>query len=253
MATFEFRVLRHGVVDSTNERAFAALAAGEARHFDAHLALEQTAGRGRLGRSWNSPRGEGLYLSVVLLPPAPGWPAPALAMAAGLAMRDLAAACGVADARLKWPNDLLVRGAKLAGILVEARGFDPAAPHYVLGMGMNLKQTRFDPLLAAERAVTSLALEARALEPGEAAEQLLPLLARRLTQASGAMATLCDDYVGAAGWRGELLDVEGASRVARGRLCGFDARGLRIRPEAPGDQRAVEFALEHVAAVRFAR
>jgi BirA family biotin operon repressor/biotin-[acetyl-CoA-carboxylase] ligase len=249
MDTYEFRLIRHGAVDSTNERAFAALASGDARHFDAHLALAQHAGRGRLGRTWHSPQGEGLYLSLVLLPPAPGWPAPALAMAAGLAVRDFALAAGVTDARLKWPNDVLVRGAKLAGLLVEARAFDPNAPRYVLGIGVNLKQTRFDPTLAAERAVTSLALESRALEPEDAAQQLVPLVARRLAQATRAPASLYDDYVGAAGWRGERIEIESAARVVRGRLCGIGARGIRVLPDDDGAE-ALSIALEHVGAVR---
>lgn len=245
----DFRLIRHGAVDSTNERAFASLAAGDARHLDAHLAFAQSAGRGRLGRTWHSPPGEGLYLSLVLLPPAPGWPAPALAMAAGLAVRDFALAAGVADARLKWPNDVLVRGAKLAGLLVEARAFDPTAPRYVLGIGMNLKQTRFAPELAAERAVTSLALESRGVEPEAAAEQLVPLVARRLAQATRAPASLYDDYVGAAGWRGACVEVESATRVVRGRLCGIEARGIRVLPDDAGAE-PVSIALEHVGAVR---
>jgi BirA family biotin operon repressor/biotin-[acetyl-CoA-carboxylase] ligase len=247
----DYRLIRHGAVDSTNERAFAALAAGAARHFDAHLAHTQQAGRGRLGRGWHSPPGAGLYLSVVLLPPAPGWSAPALSMAAGLAARDLALAVGVADARLKWPNDVLVRGAKLCGLLVESRGFDPAAPHYVLGIGMNLKQTHFAPELEAERAVTSLALEARALEPAEAAELLLPLLARRLEQAYASPAEQCEDYIGAAGWRGARVEIESGGRTVRGRLCGLEWSGLRVLDERASEASSVvQFALEHVAAVR---
>ena len=83
------RVLRHGIVDSTSERAFAALADGSARHGDVHVAEGQSAGRGRLGRLWASAPGEGLYASLVLLPGPPyrfaegGWrlhrPAPAAA------------------------------------------------------------------------------------------------------------------------------------------------------------------------------
>ena len=66
-----FRVIEHGTVDSTSERAFAALACGEARHGDVHVATAQTAGRGRRGASWSSAKDAGLYMSVVWLPPPP--------------------------------------------------------------------------------------------------------------------------------------------------------------------------------------
>ena len=74
LATVEQRRFHHGVTDSTNERGLAALAEGTAQHGDLHVAHAQTAGRGRLGRSWHSDEGAGLYISMVLLPqraPAP--------------------------------------------------------------------------------------------------------------------------------------------------------------------------------------
>src|SRR5262245_39626500 len=98
------RVFRHEVVDSTNERALAAVEAGEAQDGDVHVAREQTRGRGRLGRVWESPAGQGLYLSYVHLPEPPAPPAPALTQAAGLALLDLVRSLGVAGARLDWPN-----------------------------------------------------------------------------------------------------------------------------------------------------
>jgi len=120
----------HESVPSTNDlaRRLAEEGAGEGT---AVLALEQTRGRGRLGRSWASPPG-GLYLSVVLrprLPPA-RWPLLSLAVALG-------AASGAAEASrqqvmLKWPNDLVTSGAKVGGILLEA-----AADHAVAGIGIN--------------------------------------------------------------------------------------------------------------------
>ena len=66
---------------------------------------------------------------------------------------------GLAEASLEWPNDVVVRGAKLAGILVETRGFDPQRPGYVLGMGLNVAQLTFPAELEGERKVTSLRLE----------------------------------------------------------------------------------------------
>ncbi|MGW4524208.1 biotin--[acetyl-CoA-carboxylase] ligase [Amycolatopsis sp. NPDC004378] len=100
------------------------------------LAEEQTAGVGRRARSWSSPKGAGLYLSVALRPAGVAFSAlGSLSVVAGLAVRAAAAGVGV-DAALKWPNDVLAGGAKCAGILAEAvAGTDPSI---VLGIGLNV-------------------------------------------------------------------------------------------------------------------
>ena len=99
------------------------------------LAEEQTAGVGRRARSWSSPKGAGLYLSVALRPGVPFSVLGSLSVVAGLAVRAAAASVGV-DAVLKWPNDVLVDGAKCAGILAEAVAGDE--PSIVLGIGLNV-------------------------------------------------------------------------------------------------------------------
>src|SRR5688572_32156321 len=111
----EFRIFEHDLADSTSEMAFRALAAGTARHADLYLADEQQAGRGRRGSSWFSPAGAGLYASLVLKPARVLEPA-ATTMGAGLAVLATLRELGLARAQLKWPNDLLVDGAKLCGI-----------------------------------------------------------------------------------------------------------------------------------------
>jgi BirA family transcriptional regulator, biotin operon repressor / biotin---[acetyl-CoA-carboxylase] ligase len=109
---------------STNERA-RALAAGGAPHGTLVTAGHQTAGRGRQGRTWSAPPGRALLLSLVLR-----HPDPLLPLRAGLAVADLAGPA----ARVKWPNDVLVDGRKVAGILVEGR---PQEGWAVLGIGVN--------------------------------------------------------------------------------------------------------------------
>ena len=116
------------------------------------------AGRGRLGRTWHSSAGEGLYASLILRPPPPAPNPAALTMAAGLGVIEGLEALGLAGARLKWPNDVLHGSGKLAGLLVESRGLDPRAPAFVAGVGVNVRQRAFPAELEAERAVTSLAL-----------------------------------------------------------------------------------------------
>ena len=241
------RLLRHGLVDSTNERALAAIASGEARHGDVHVAEAQSAGRGRLGRGWSSPRGEGLYLSLVLLPGTVPNPA-ALTMAAGLGVLAGVHSLGAKAARLKWPNDVLApdatgADAKLAGILVETRGLDPARPHAVVGVGLNVAQRSFPPELVRERAVTSLARLGLAVEREAALETLLAALAPRLVEACEAPATSAGDYARALGLVGRAVRVRDARGERRGRLLGLTLAGVELALESGARERV---ALEHV-------
>jgi len=225
----EFRRIGHGVVDSTNERALAQITEGLAQHGDVHVAVGQTLGRGRRGREWISDAGQGLYMSVVLLPQSAIQPA-ALTVAAGLALLDLARDVGVVDARLKWPNDLVVGQAKLAGILVETRGLQLDRPHYVIGIGLNVLQESFPDELLAERDVTSL-LQLSCVRPLEDVERLLlTVLAERLAQVESAPQQLEQDYPRAARLDGQGICVETAEGAYRGVLEGFDfEHGLTLR------------------------
>lgn len=214
----------HGATDSTNERAFASLAAGEARHGDVHVARSQSAGRGRLGRRWESAPDEGLYLSMVLLPASPPDPV-ALTLAAGLAALDAVRALGLARARLDWPNDLVVDGAKLAGVLVEGRG----GPGLVLGVGLNVRQRDFSPELAAERPVTSLLMEGLDLEPGTVERALVAALEARLDQAGRRDPALATDFLEATGLAGQEVRVRLSETELTGTCAGIDlARGLAV-------------------------
>jgi BirA family transcriptional regulator, biotin operon repressor / biotin---[acetyl-CoA-carboxylase] ligase len=140
--TAEPPVIHLDSVDSTNAEALRRAHDG-ARGPLWVVAATQTAGRGRRGRAWVSPAGN-LYASVLLIDPAPAAAAPQLAFVAGLAVHDACAALapGLADAlRLKWPNDLLCRGAKIAGILIEGEGGPSieggAGVVAVIGIGVN--------------------------------------------------------------------------------------------------------------------
>ena len=117
--------VHHRVADSTNERAKALAAAG-APHGTLVTATEQTAGRGRQGRSWLAEAGAAVLMSVVLRPPPE-----ALPLAAAVAVAEAVPA----ETAIKWPNDVLVGGRKLAGILVEGR---PQEGWVVLGIGLNV-------------------------------------------------------------------------------------------------------------------
>ena len=194
----EFRVFEHALVDSTSEMAFRALAVGTAQHGDLHLARGQSAGRGRRGATWVSEPGAGLYVSLILRTRRVLEPA-ATTMGAGLAVRSTLHELGVVRAQLKWPNDLLVDGAKLCGILAETRGLDPAAPHCVLGVGINVMQREFQSDLVATRAVTSLALCGVETNPRSVLAQLLPNLSREMERVEANPASTVQSYFEATG------------------------------------------------------
>ncbi|MGH8447437.1 MAG: bifunctional biotin--[acetyl-CoA-carboxylase] ligase/biotin operon repressor BirA [Solimonas sp.] len=124
------------VVDSTNTRL---LDADPARDPQALFAELQTAGRGRRGRQWISPFGANLYLSIAWS--WPNWPREltALSLAVGAECALVLRECGLADVRLKWPNDLLVGARKLGGILIEHRGEAGGGCRVVVGIGLNLR------------------------------------------------------------------------------------------------------------------
>lgn len=134
-------------VDSTNNYAMALAHDGKAGHGDAFLALEQTAGKGQRGRAWHTGRGQNLAVSVVLQPrPAPALPFYISVCIATAARRLLNRHCP--DCTIKWPNDLYYNDRKAGGILIENIFRGQTWLYAIAGLGLNINQTAFDPLLA---------------------------------------------------------------------------------------------------------
>jgi BirA family biotin operon repressor/biotin-[acetyl-CoA-carboxylase] ligase len=150
---------------STNADLMAAGDAG-APAWSVLVAGHQTAGRGRMGRSWEAPPGSSLLVSVLLRPSSAATLAPLLALAAaGTMSQAIRSAAGVQTV-IEWPNDLLSRGGrKLAGILVESRIQDGRLLHVVVGLGVNLTQTAEDFPADLRVPATSLALEGAVPRP----------------------------------------------------------------------------------------
>lgn len=210
--------------DSTNERA-RALADDGAPHGTLVTAAEQTAGRGRQGRAWVAPYGRALLMSVVLRE----WPR-LLPLAAGAAVADTAGE----GAGVKWPNDVLLDGRKVAGILVEAR---PQAGWAVLGVGLNVavRATDFPPEL--RETAGTLGLDPTALEPTlvrlvGALERWLPASGSDILQAVRERDALAGEEISWTGGRG----------VARG----IDDDGRLLVAEAGGRERALDAGEVHL-------
>lgn len=125
------------------------LAARGARHGVVVGADEQTAGRGRRGRDWQSPAGAGLYFSMVARPSLGVASLPLLTLAAGVGVREgIRAATGLAP-DLKWPNDLMIGPRKLAGILSEGVSLGTREQAVIIGVGVNVQPAAYSPDVAA--------------------------------------------------------------------------------------------------------
>jgi BirA family biotin operon repressor/biotin-[acetyl-CoA-carboxylase] ligase len=200
-------------IDSTNARARELAGAG-APHGSVVTAAEQSAGRGRQGRTWTAAAGRALLCSVVVRDP------PALLpLAAGVAVAEVVGP----EAQIKWPNDVLVSGRKVAGILVEGR---PQEGWAVVGIGLNvaLRVQDVPPELRA-RAGT-LGLEPDAIEP------TLSALLRRL---EAWLAVDSDTLVAAVRARDALLGRPVRWAGGRGVGAGVDAGGRLVVRTDDGD------------------
>ncbi len=168
------------VCGSTSDEA-ARLARDGAPHGAIVTADEQTAGRGRVGRTWVSPPGANLYLSIVLRPTIAPALAPGITLAAGIAVCD---AVGVPGARLKWPNDVLVGDRKLAGVLTEMATRAAKIDWVILGIGINI-----------DRAPIANATSVREHGGSFTLERLLETLEDRLDQFfAGGIAAIAEDW-----------------------------------------------------------
>jgi BirA family biotin operon repressor/biotin-[acetyl-CoA-carboxylase] ligase len=136
-------IFLHEKIDSTNAEALRLVGAGEQAPLVV-LAERQTSGRGRRGRKWVSPFAENLYYSMVW-PVAGGAPQlHGLSLVVGLAVLNTLRSFGVEAAGLKWPNDIVVKGRKIAGVLLELVGDLSDLCHVVVGVGVNVNMLTVD-------------------------------------------------------------------------------------------------------------
>ncbi len=221
------RTLLFDQVDSTNTLA-ASLASEPGTHGLALLAQEQTAGRGQHGRTWSAPAGSSVLLSVILHPPAElrrpvlltAW----AAVSVCAVVQDLT---GWAP-RIKWPNDVLLRQAKVCGILIEQ------GRATVVGIGLNVGQSAEFFAQAGLPTATSLVQQGAVIRTVEVARRLLLELDSGWSALErGELDPLESQWKGHLGLLGQRVMVEGAgsSRTGRLREVGFD--GLLL--DEPGE------------------
>jgi len=165
------RIVHYFRTDSTNDVALMLAAQGEA-HGTVILAEEQTAGRGRLGRNWYSEKSSGIYASIILRPPLAPAAAPVLTLMAGVATQRAVNTVTGLPVDIRWPNDLLLNGKKVCGILTEMSAELDRLHAVVLGIGLNVNHREMPAEL--REIATSLRMEGR--KPYSRAQILVALL-----------------------------------------------------------------------------
>lgn len=192
---------------------------------------EQTAGRGRLGRSWTAPAGSAILCSVLLRPP-PERPAAELSLVAGVAVAEAVERSTGLSAQIKWPNDVMLDRRKVAGILAEVR--DGAV---VLGIGVNVNQTRDElPEEMRTRAASLRTVDGVRRERAPLLADLLLALEQAYDAwLGGGLAALFVDIGARDFLRGRRVFVDGTSGVA----VGVDRAG-RLEIEVDGERRLIQ-------------
>jgi BirA family transcriptional regulator, biotin operon repressor / biotin---[acetyl-CoA-carboxylase] ligase len=225
-------------IGSTNTAAMQAAAEG-APEGSLFLAEEQIAGRGRGANTWDSQRSAGIYASVVLRPALPPSEVLVLTLAAGLAVH---AAVQEIDSRLsssldlKWPNDLLLGGKKVCGILTEMNSEPTRVRYIVAGIGINVNQATFPAEL--EQLATSLRMASGSeWSRVELAAALLKSLHREYAQLiaqPGARASILRRFAEHSSWvQGKEVRIEENFSPLHGTTAGLDERGfLRLQTES---------------------
>ena len=220
-------------LSSTNDKA-KALAAQGCAHGTLVVAEAQKAGRGRLGRSWHSPLGSGLYFSLVLRPDFAPHLAPRVTLLGGVALcRAIRELTGV-EAGIKWPNDVLVKQRKVGGILTEMEAEADAIHHLILGFGVNVNMESCD--LPAPLKATSLMLETG---KRQSRAQILAGILLRVEELwnrllSDGFEPIADAWREASVTLGRLVGVEKEGGVIVGRAKDIDEEGALLLTDQGG-------------------
>lgn len=235
-AELGWAILVYESLDSTNAEALRQLATGHPAPLLV-LAERQESGRGRRGRAWISPYAENLYYSLGLRIEGGAYPLEGLSLTVGLAVLSALRELGCAEAGLKWPNDVLVGGRKLAGILLELAG-DPAdACQVVIGIGVNVNM--LPGRVEIDQPWTSLREHAgQLIDRTELLLRLSRCLLRYLDiHAQEGFAGLREEWEAAHLWQGAAVTLAMGPQYIDGRVLGVDRQGA-LRLEVAGEERS---------------
>jgi BirA family transcriptional regulator, biotin operon repressor / biotin---[acetyl-CoA-carboxylase] ligase len=216
-------------IGSTNIAAMAAAAEG-ADEGSVFLAEEQTAGRGRGAHSWQSARSAGIYCSVVLRPTLPPSDVLALALASGLAVKAAIEQVNASVAvDLKWPNDVLIGGKKVCGILTEMNAEATRVRYVVVGIGVNVNQASFPKELEAISLRMATGSEWSRVELAAALLKSLDREYRLLIEGNAARQSILSRFSEQSSWvRGRQVRIQESGLNTEGTTEGLDERGFLL-------------------------
>lgn len=198
------------------------------------FAESQTRGRGRLGRKWMSPAGKGLWFSVLLRPELAPQAITQLTVASAAALRRAIASQTGLEPEIKWPNDLLLSGKKVSGILTELSAELDRVKHVILGIGVDVNLNASDFPLELKDTATSLKAEVgRALSRAELAVAILRELdADYARVVNGEFAAVADEWEAHCTTIGRVIAIRAGDRQVRGRAESLGEDGaLLLRSE----------------------
>jgi BirA family biotin operon repressor/biotin-[acetyl-CoA-carboxylase] ligase len=227
-------------VDSTNSHA-RRLADRGAQAGEVIIAESQTRGRGRLGRLWVSPAHVNLYLSVILRPKLPPVDAPQITLMAAVALADALAPFIPAVPEIKWPNDILAEGRKLAGILTESACHAESIDFVILGVGVNINYpVESMPDAIRKRATSMISLAGASVSRENVARRLIQDLDRCYgeLEETGFQA-LAARWQTRFGLRGKKVRVEMTDRIIIGTARGIDRDGALLLEDSRGELQRV--------------
>jgi BirA family biotin operon repressor/biotin-[acetyl-CoA-carboxylase] ligase len=227
-------------IDSTNRFAFKRAQEGGVEG-EVVIADSQTQGKGRMGRKWFSPPSLNLYLSVVLRPKLPPASAPQLTLMAAVALADTVQAFLAAPPSIKWPNDILVGGKKLAGILTESSCETDRVHFVVVGFGVNLNLPAASlPDVIRDRATSLLILTGKPIDRTAFARQLINDLDRCYGELERkGFPRIARRWESFFGLRGRKVSVKMADQRVSGIARGIDGDGALIVEEEGGGLRKI--------------
>ncbi len=223
------RVFRE--IDSTNTYALN-LNDSQAAHGLTLLAENQTAGRGRFKRQWSAPGGKALLMSVVLRGAKFGAAGSGLTMAAAVGVHRFLDRLFPGECEIRWPNDLLLRGKKVCGILTEAGPWPADNPGWVLGVGVNINQEPTDFLPEVrDTAISAAMASGRAFDRNELFAQAADVLETALDSiASGPEGgeTIRKEWERSCVWMGRVIKVDTGAEIVEGTVIGAEPDGAIV-------------------------
>jgi BirA family biotin operon repressor/biotin-[acetyl-CoA-carboxylase] ligase len=229
------RIEYHEEVESTNTEALH-LARQDTPEGTVVIAEAQSAGRGRMDRSWESPPSMNLYLSVVLRPDMPAESASLIPLAVGVAVADVISQYCPGQVKLKWPNDVLVGGKKICGILAEMKTRTDRVAFVIAGIGVNINMKKLHFPRELRETATSLQIEtALEVDRLDFAVRLIESLERWYRiYLNGGQDHVRQRWLQYADIIGRRIEVVYQSDTQRGTVVGLDENGALLLESETG-------------------